>query len=235
MKSSSQRVPLTTTIKFKNKEGQVVGEKVVATYAGLLCRAHEEGLRYVRTRILHIPTQENPLVVVLATVRTRRGIFSGLGDATPSNVHAKVAAHYLRVAETRAKSRALRDALDVGTLALDELGGSDDDHVEEPPPPPAAGRAAGTNRPANENGQEGQQQRRGNAGAEPMSEAQSRLLFRLAAERGVPAEQGKSWLEGELGLTDLYTLSRREASQAIDRLRSDPGTNGASSGRTARA
>ena len=48
--------------------------------------------------------------------------FEGSGDATPSNVTKKVAPHFRRVALTRAKSRALRDALNIDMVAVEELG-----------------------------------------------------------------------------------------------------------------
>lgn len=43
-------------------------------------------------------------------------------DATPVNVGATVRPHYPRIALTRAKSRALRDALGITVAALEELG-----------------------------------------------------------------------------------------------------------------
>ena len=43
------------------------------------------------------------------------------GDATPTNVHQQVRAHFARVALTRAKARVLRDALNIGMVAVEEL------------------------------------------------------------------------------------------------------------------
>jgi hypothetical protein len=43
--------------------------------------------------------------------------FEGSGDATPDNVTKRVAPHFRRVALTRAKSRALRDALNMRNWA----------------------------------------------------------------------------------------------------------------------
>jgi hypothetical protein len=62
---------------------------------------------------------------VHAEVETAQGTFTGLGDASPGSVTRMMAPHLLRMAETRAKARALRDAVNVGVTALEELGDDD--------------------------------------------------------------------------------------------------------------
>ncbi|MGI8909048.1 MAG: hypothetical protein ACR2JR_00600 [Rubrobacteraceae bacterium] len=92
-------------------------------YAGLLEEAHERGLRSIETELLQVPGQENGEVAIArAVVRTEDGKFSGIGDASPSNVNRAIAPHIIRMAETRAKARALRDAINVGVTAFEELG-----------------------------------------------------------------------------------------------------------------
>ena len=104
-------------------------------YAGLLDQAHAEGLKRITTKLLQAPTPENgQMAIVWAEVETAKGVFSGLGDATPANVGKMVASHLLRMAETRSKARALRDAINVGTVALEELGESDGAEGEQEHP-----------------------------------------------------------------------------------------------------
>ncbi|NUQ16427.1 MAG: hypothetical protein HUU33_14030 [Flavobacteriales bacterium] len=108
-------VPLTTRIPIKDRNGHVIGEKEVATYAGLLARAHEEGLKCVRTELVQSPEPNNGRVaIVLATVETTRGTFTGIGDANPDNVNARIAPHLLRMAELEPRYRQARRAFEEG-------------------------------------------------------------------------------------------------------------------------
>jgi hypothetical protein len=96
-------------------------------YAGLLSLAHEQGLKAIRTQLIQIPADDNGLTaIVRAEVETERGTFSGIGDANPANVTRVMLTVTIRLAETRAKARALRDAVNVAVVALEELGDADD-------------------------------------------------------------------------------------------------------------
>ncbi len=228
MRDKGSHAPLTTRIDIRDKEGNKIGEKEVATYAGILALAHEEGLRSVRTKLVQAPTKDNGMVAIAeAVVRTNRGVFMGIGDASPENVNRKIAAHLIRMAETRAKSRALRDSVNIGVVALEELG----ELVEEELSAQSLerlshrGPAANSNQSppaANDNGTASESSDLPTV-SEPvflqMTEAQKRLLFRLAGERGVAPENVQPWLLAELGIQDLRALSRSAASQAIDRLK----------------
>ena len=113
------------TVEVHDRAGNVVGSKEVVLYAGLLSQAHEEGLTRVRTSILQIPTVENGrLAIIKAEVETSKGLFEAIGDACPENVDEFLAPHLIRVAETRAKARALRDAVNVGVVSFEELDGA---------------------------------------------------------------------------------------------------------------
>lgn len=141
--------------------------KQFVLYAGLLDRAHEVGIQRLVTTLVQAPTAENGnLTIVSALVEMKTGqIFTGIGDASPENVGRMIAMHTVRMAETRAKARALRDAINVGGFAaLEELGlevdlpdstslgGTDDEDLQsvpaQPVNTPAATRTTRTRRPA---------------------------------------------------------------------------------------
>jgi hypothetical protein len=69
-----------------------------------------------------------------ATVNKTKGsaAFVGYGDADPSNVSPLVRGAEMRVAETRAVSRALRKAYGIGACSVEELG-----YFSSPAEPPA--------------------------------------------------------------------------------------------------
>lgn len=96
-------------------------------YAGLIDQAHQEGLQRITTKLLQAPTAENGhLAICWAEVETNKGVFSGIGDASPENVGRMIAMHTVRMAETRAKARALRDAINVAMTAIEELADEDE-------------------------------------------------------------------------------------------------------------
>src|SRR6516165_8872577 len=97
-------------------------------YEGLLDEAHQQGLCRISTTLIQIPRDDNGnMAIVAAEVETTKGTFSGLGDASPSNVGRMILPHIVRMAETRAKARALRDAVNIGVTAIEELGDLDDE------------------------------------------------------------------------------------------------------------
>src|SRR5712691_9505267 len=115
---------LIRTVEVHDPNGRVVGTKEVVTYQGLLQKAHEEGLTRLKTSPVQIPTDDNGRTAIAkAEVETGKGLFEALGDACPENVDEFLVPHLIRLAETRAKARALRDAVNVGVVSFEELDG----------------------------------------------------------------------------------------------------------------
>ena len=240
MRGNSSHAPLTTRIDIHNKEGQKVGEKEVVTYAGVLALAHEDGLRSIRTQLVQIPSKENgQTAIVTAAVRTNKGIFTGIGDANPGNVNRRIAPHLIRMAETRAKARALKDSANIGIVALEELGELVGDDLptqplvpsreSQPRPRPQAG-APCQSRSANDNGvasPKADLPTVSETAFVEMSGAQRGRLFRIAGERGVAEPDFEKWLLEQLDVQEVKAISRSAASRAITRLESGrPGGGG---------
>jgi hypothetical protein len=212
--------------------------KQYVLFAGLLDEAHQKGLRSIDTDLVQVPTEENGNVaVVKATVEMEDGRnFSGIGDASPENVGRNIVPHIIRMAETRAKARALRDAVNVGATALEELSDGDDAPPANYPPPrslqsaqgrPRAGErdaSASSSTPdngrANAENVEGTSQRtnrRGKGGSSRDKARKSQIdLLRTLAEE-LRGENGVARLESRIG-KPLGELSRAEADEWIDRL-----------------
>jgi hypothetical protein len=206
--------------------------KQYVLFAGLLDEAHGRGLKSIDTQLIQIPEEANGNVAIVKAVAEmedgRR--FSGLGDASPQNVSRNIAVHLIRMAETRAKARALRDAVNVGATALEELSDGDDSPPAEsfgtqsrssrPTPirdarPRAAEEAAGEARASGDNGRTGTSPRASRGGAQKARKSQVDLLKTLAVEwRG---ENGVERLENRIG-KPLADLTRAEADEWIDRL-----------------
>ena len=221
--------------------------KQYVLYQGLLDEAHARGLKGIDTDLVQVPTPENGNVaVVKATVEMEDGrTFAGIGDASPENVGRGIVPHIIRMAETRAKARALRDAVNVGATALEEL--SDGDDAPSPPAPtgppqprglqsvPRSGgrertgagagegpaRAAPNGRAA-EDQDDGEEaaQKTARGGGSPASRDKARKsqvdLLRTLAEE-LRGENGVARLEGRIGKS-LSELTRAEADEWIDRL-----------------
>ncbi len=91
-------------------------------YEGLLNEFHSKGGDSITTEVLCY----DPFIVK-ATVTTKEGnVFTGLGDASDDNVNSMIKKHKFRMAETRAKARALRDAYNIGMCSFEELGGEEE-------------------------------------------------------------------------------------------------------------
>ena len=219
--------------------------KQYVLYQGLLDEAHARGLRGIDTELVQVPTAENGNVALVKAVVEMEAAdgsegsrtFSGIGDASPENVGRNIVPHIIRMAETRAKARALRDAVNVSATALEELSDGD----EAPPaayPPPRGIQSAGKSQPAASassapNGKAGSKpeavegddsqgepaqetSRRGKGGGSQKARKSQIDLLRTLAEE-LRGENGVARLESRIG-KPLGELSRAEADEWIDRL-----------------
>jgi hypothetical protein len=87
-------------------------------YAGLLAMAHAAGLVSLKVRFISV-TAELALAEAEATFANGH-TYSECADSTPLNVPPHIKPHFPRMAATRAKARALRDALNIGICSLEE-------------------------------------------------------------------------------------------------------------------
>jgi hypothetical protein len=93
--------------------------KPAIRFVGLLMMAHEEGLCFLDADWTY---NDAELSLAHATAKFRDGrVFCDSGDSTPTNVTAFVKEHFRRVALTRAKARALKDALNIDMVSDEEL------------------------------------------------------------------------------------------------------------------
>lgn len=93
--------------------------KQFVQFAGLLALAHDSGLHALDAQFIAVTPG---LATARATATFDDGrTFTECGDATPDNVRKNIAPHFARMALTRAKARCLRDALNIGMVAVEEL------------------------------------------------------------------------------------------------------------------
>jgi hypothetical protein len=212
--------PLFRTVDVKDRHGRVTGTKEVALYKGLLAKAHEEGLSFIRTDAIQFATDENARTAISkASITTSKGTFEAIGDASPENVPPHILPHLNRMAETRAKARALRDAVNIGVVSFEELDGT----TEAPeisdlgsgalPGNGAAGPPKVTSPPTN-----APPARNGGDYQPPMTENQRRYLFRILAGYGIEGDAAHQFLKDKLGVVTLTGVSKLEATKLIDRL-----------------
>ena len=101
--------------------------RMYVKYGGVLEEALANGLIGIKVDLIQIPTPENAHTAISkATARLKRGDdileFEEYGDASPANCAKMVQNALIRMANTRAKGRALRDAIGHGEALAEEIG-----------------------------------------------------------------------------------------------------------------
>jgi hypothetical protein len=93
--------------------------KQFVTYGGILSLAYEQGLVKLSAHFISV---DATLALAEATATFVNGrTFQECADATPEHVNARIKPHYPRRALTRAKARALQDALNIAMVCVEEL------------------------------------------------------------------------------------------------------------------
>ncbi len=138
------------TSEFRDRFVKTLQGKDYILYGGLLQLAQERGLKRVEVEVIQVPNQDNGMLAVTrAQIETDDGVFSDVGDASPASVAHAIQPHLLRMAATRAKARAMRDAVGVELVALEEMIHSDDIGAGERTPDEVRSQTLGFGRYAN--------------------------------------------------------------------------------------
>jgi len=211
---------LVKTIEIKDRQGRVIATEDVVTYAGLLSLAHDKGLKKMETALVQLPEETNGhTAVFLAIVETESGIYKGHGDASPDNVASRIVPHIIRMAETRAKARALRDAVNIGVVSIEELALEGNGH------PTNGNRPASQSIPGNDKipGMRSRSSPRTESNSsldsdQAMTDAQRRYLFRLLAERKIEGDEAQQYLLNKADVESLDQITKSRASILIDEM-----------------
>lgn len=188
---------------ISNEYKMTLQGKVHVTFEGLLDAAHSQGLRSIETDLRQAPTEANKWTTISwARVTFADGrVFTGIGDANSTNTNKMVALHSIRMAETRAKCRALRDALNIKGAAWEELGGGDEAQAK-----PAAATPAPAAAPAETT-------------EDPATDDQKKRIAQLCDKLEWDTDKRQRWLVKRFNKTSRAQLTFLEAEEALKELR----------------
>lgn len=112
------------TTHYKDKDTGDYNAVDSVMYSGLLALCHDEGIRSLTVEIVQYPNKSNDdTAVAQARLEFQDGrVFGEIGDANRGNIkNAAIAKHMIRMAATRAKARAMRDAVNIAVVCEEEL------------------------------------------------------------------------------------------------------------------
>ena len=101
-------------------------------YNGLVILAKAKGIKSLTNKIIQTPTPANDNTTIVESTLTGwdldpdgkkvEVVYTGIGDANLSNCNKLVGKHAIRMAETRAKGRAMRDYVGIDAVMFEEIG-----------------------------------------------------------------------------------------------------------------
>ena len=195
----------------------VLGDRPYVTREGLLYYARKSGqLKGIKVQVVE---RRKDFCLVKATVLTKDGgEFEAFGDADTSNTNRMVSPHLIRMAETRAINRALREAFPIGLCSYEELSESDALYDPETGEVISHGRLDSSSNDIGSSS--GSSNIRVNS--KPITEAQIRAIKTMAKDIwGERAEkEGKALLSLLFKKESTKELTREEASTFIRELKS---------------
>lgn len=170
------------------------------TYPGKLDYAHQCGIKSIQTEIIQYPNEANKhMAICSATVITKDGgTFMDIADASPDNVPPACRGGYIRIASTRAKSRAISDAFNIIAQLDEDISGEyETNHtiIDITPEPSTKSFAGGGNK--------------------PISSSQIGFITKLCQQRG---EDSEILPQNEYGKV-LEELTGSEANELIQKLK----------------
>lgn len=116
--------PIELTPEFRKRFIVVIEGQDFVKYGGLITLAKErKALKGIRSQLIQAPTPDNGNLAIVAAcaVDSDGNEWWALGDADDKNCNRKVATAKVRIADTRAKGRALRDLLGIDLVMYEEL------------------------------------------------------------------------------------------------------------------
>ena len=118
---------------FRDKYIVNIKGKEYVTVNGLLALGHEKGLNSLKTKIIQYPNKDNDMVCIVEATCIgyswnpidgvlEKGEFTAIGDASTKSIsNSAIAVHYIRMAETRAVGRLLRNYTNIGMVSIEEM------------------------------------------------------------------------------------------------------------------
>ena len=187
--------------------------KPFVTYEGLLNEAHRQGLISIETEIIQFPNLDNNNTCIFKDIATGKDkVFTGYGDANPNNVNRNISKHLIRMSETRAKARALRDFTNIGITASDEIDIDDlKDNNKNSNGTPANNKQ--NTQKKNNSSQQGNKNQQNN-NVKLINNSQKAQLQNLLTQNPVIFKQ----IATKHGVNDVNTLTEKDAQTMINEI-----------------